>query len=1596
LGKTVSFNNVSLGVLAVTFDGVGGGWTLSTAVAGTSAITITNGSFDTGNQTVAAASFTSSVTTARSVTLGSSTLTFSGASPWNTFTTTNLTFNAGTSTIVFSSVSGITVAGGGVTFYNVSLTDATSVGVSHLISGTNTFNNLTFTSPSVPGTKTISFGANQTINGTLTLGTGTTASNRIWIGSTPLGTQRTLTVATLAALANVDFRDIVAAGASGTWSGTSVGNLTNNSNITFSTPKTVYWNQVAGGNWSDAAWATSSGGTVDAANFPLAQDTAIIDDTGITTGNTITVSAANIGTLNVTKTAAMTLAFGSFNSNFVGNVTLQAATVVTGTNAWSFIYQGNTQTLTTNNASVAVGVTLLNIGGTLQLGSALTIAGNFTVTNGTFTTANYNVSVNNITSSNSNTRAISLGSSTVTILAGTPIDFTVTTGLTFTPGTSTIVCSSTTPVFSPSGITFYNVSFTSTAVGTTTITGANTYNNLTFTSPTSAGTRKVVISANQTVAGTFSPGTGGTATMRVAIRTSSSGSGPQRTLTVATLAAMADVDFQYIVAAGASGTWSGTRIGNGGNNSNITFDAAKTVYWNLAGAQNWSATGWATTSGGTPAVNNFPLAQDTAVFDNTGSVTGTISYTNEYFIGTLNVTKTGAMTLSFGGTSAPIMGNVTFQAATIITSTGNFNFNGTTTQVLTSNNCSFAAQIITNNIGGTLQLGSNFTTTSTSGIVHNYGTFDANNFNLTSPLFQSSNTNTRAILLGSGTHTFSGAAPWDITTTTGMTLTCGTSTIVCSGNSALTFAGGGLTYYNVSFTSTVVTNTSINGANTYNNLTFATPGSVGNKNIILNANQTVGGTLTFGSGGTATNRINVLGLSVGNQATITAATLAAMSDVDFRDIVAAGAAAPFTGTRIGNLGNNSGITFTAAKTVYWSLAAGGTWQSSTAWATSSGGAPAIANFPLAQDTAIIDDTGITTGNTINIGGANIGTLNVTKTNAVTLAFLTSPSNFTGSVTLQANTTVTGTNIWSFFHSTGTPVLSTNGSILPVGIQLTNNALQLGTAVTTTGTFTLTGGALDLNNYTLTCGIFGSSQGQFSRSIAFGTTGNITITGNNATVFIMTTMSNFTYTGTSAVNMTYSGSVGTRTITIGSTSGATESNVLNINVTAGGDQLAFTGTTYTKNLNLTGFAGALTSTSQVFYGNLTIPATTAVSTGGTSFTFSATSGTQVITTNGVIIDKPIAFSGTATYQLAGNLTAGGLGTSNSVTLTTGTLDLNGYVMSANVFSSNNSNTRAIAFNGGSISITGNNTTVFQVTTATGFTYTGTPTINFTYSGSVGTRNLRFGNGGGFTETNSPHINITAGSDIVDFAGGSKNLSFTGFSGTYSNNTKSIYGNFTMPVGVTASAGTLVTTFGATSGMQVISTNSVVQDYPITFNGVGGTFQLVSALTSGATRTVTLTNGTLQLKDGVTSTVGSFVTTGTTMKYLQSTTPGTQATISQASGTISTSYTFIRDINVTGGATWNANGSGNTNAGNNSGWTILPAWFISRINSNGVLFVPIGSKFDETTLNKISISPTVTYASNLDEITLQGQNIDKRENSDGTLMVNGYFDEVTGIL
>lgn len=315
-------------------------------------------------------------------------------------------------------------------------------------------------------------------------------------------------------------------------------------------------------------------------------------------------------------------------------------------------------------------------------------------------------------------------------------------------------------------------------------------------------------------------------------------------------------------------------------------------------------------------------------------------------------------------------------------------------------------------------------------------------------------------------------------------------------------------------------------------------------------------------------------------------------------------------------------------------------------------------------------------------------------------------------------------------------------------------------------------------------------------------------------------------------------------------------------------------------------------------------------------FDSLSGTGTCTTAATAsASQLILNSSSLVVSLGANLTL-----TSAFSFTRGTLTLNNNVFSTTVVGAENTNTKVINFGTGSISVTGNNLTVWQMTSFSNFSYTGTPTVNFTYSGSVGTRTFRIAYASGATQSNVLNLNITGGADTLNFAAFCKNLNFTGFAGTLINaGASSFYGDLTISSGMTLNANATALSFVGTSGTQMITTNGRTLDCPLTFNGVGGTFAFQDALTQGLTRAFTITNGTVQLKSGATSIVGSFVTSGTNQKFLQSTLAGTQATLSQASGTVSASYLTIKDISATGGATWNAfTTNSNVDAGNNLGW------------------------------------------------------------------------------
>lgn len=468
----------------------------------------------------------------------------------------------------------------------------------------------------------------------------------------------------------------------------------------------------------------------------------------------------------------------------------------------------------------------------------------------------------------------------------------------------------------------------------------------------------------------------------------------------------------------------------------------------------------------------------------------------------------------------------------------------------------------------------------------------------------------------------------------------------------------------------------------------------------------------------------------------------------------------------------------------------------------------------------------------------------------------------------------------------------------------------------TGIFTFTAGTITLNNFTLTV-LYFSSNNANTRAIAFGTGAINATAGNGGAAWVMATTTGFSYTGTPTVNLAYAGAgTGGRSVSHGVT-GGTEANAVSFNtINSTVDPVFFVNGSRAKNINFSSLNAVINygPSSYFIYGNLVGGAGNVV-TNGTTITFAATSGTQQITTGGATYDIGITQNGVGgTVQLQDNLT---MGSTRTFTLTNGALDLSSgnRTLSTGLFASNNSNVRSILFGTGNITITGSGT-VWNTATPTNFTYTGTPTVNISNNSATAATVST----GAMTEAQSLNFNYTTGTyTLTDTAAVYRSVNFTGFAGTIPNSVRTIFGSLTLSTGMTLTAGANPTTFSSTSAGNTITNAGKTQDYPLIFNGIGGTFAFQDALTQGSTRAFTVTNGTVELKNGVTSTVGAFATSGTNQKFLQSTLAGSQATLSQASGTVDASYLTIQDINAVGGATWNAFvNQQNIDAGNNDGW------------------------------------------------------------------------------
>lgn len=783
---------------------------------------------------------------------------------------------------------------------------------------------------------------------------------------------------------------------------------------------------------------------------------------------------------------------------------------------------------------------------------------------------------------------------------------------------------------------------------------------------------------------------------------------------------------------------------------------------------------------------------------------------------------------------------------------------------------------------GTITLTSGTITPTTSFVVAGTGTFNYNGGTLSTVATFTQTAGTVSFgkayaLSATGTYTLTAGS----LTLNGFDLTTGIFSSTGTGVRSIEFGSG-----NIVLAHTTAAQTVLSMANVTN---FTYTGTGG-----FTAAASVTRTFTFGTtAGSTTNSPN-LTLTGSGTAIATITTASWFNKIDFGTTAYTIAAT--------NLNLNS-----------LTLSTGGTFTNLTAsmrgTGTITGNGKSIGPLVInngAGTTTLAGALGCTTY-TQTAGTIDFATFNLTcsSTATYTAGTLTNMSTITcttwtcaGTFTMLAGTTITPSTSFvvtgGFNYSVGTL------SPVPTFTQTSGN-VTFGKAysLTSTGTYTLTAGTLDLGGLTLTTGAFASNNANV-RSIVWGTTGLILLNHATAgqTVLGMANITNLTNTGT--INFSTDMAV-TRTVAYGTTGGSSI-NSANLVVTGtGASVLSITGASWFNLLDLGTTTGTVSGGGN--YNNLKLStpnysafSPTMVGT-GTLTTNNPTSAINVSSVLNLTINAP---GGTVTMAgyLVTSFSSSYLGT---LTLTAGTLNLSGNNVKFWKFSSNNTNSRSIQF--------GSNYILLDYNTSGAVTAIDMPNLtNFTCTGVGGFRTLNnrgltfnCGNTGGGSIANAPNLygaqssgsqTFTAGSwfNIIDYTGAAGSNTVTGSANCATLRLGSGGATFAGFVPTMVGTGTI-----ASSGKTLPS---------LTINGSGITTTLTSALTlSGA---LTLTQGTLDV-DTFTATIASFSSAGPTTRAINGS--GTIVvtgnwTVTDGTGFTGTTY----KINMTSASTKTFTGGG----------------------------------------------------------------------------------------
>lgn len=354
--------------------------------------------------------------------------------------------------------------------------DANSASGAYIVTvnGSPTVVNLTYTGLANKTDRLLLSGS-LTVTGILTVN-GNSATNRVLIRSSVLGTARTITAATVS-ISNADFQDITGAG-TGSWnlSAVSSGDCGGNSNITFTVAADQHWTNVNGGDWSDSANWTS--------RVPLPQDNVLMD-CAFGTSKTVIIdmprAGKNIDWTGATWTTSLT--WQTSSCTIFGGIKLINGLTTTVTSTIITLSGRASYNIDTLGVSVVFAFTVAAPSGTYTLQNDFVSTGSngIQVSNGTFDCNNKNITAASFGSNYPYTRSIIMASGTITLTSSSNgWSINDLTGLTFDAGTSTIKYTNTNNnnmTFTGGGLTYNNVWFSRGAsTGNITIVDSNTFN----------------------------------------------------------------------------------------------------------------------------------------------------------------------------------------------------------------------------------------------------------------------------------------------------------------------------------------------------------------------------------------------------------------------------------------------------------------------------------------------------------------------------------------------------------------------------------------------------------------------------------------------------------------------------------------------------------------------------------------------------------------------------------------------------------------------------------------------------------------------------------------------------------------------------------------------------------------------------------------------------------------------------------------------------------------------------------------------------------------------------------------------------------------